>query len=84
MDKIIDTCNEYTYTTTMPSLVAAEDFLRTLTETEEDEEGVDLFYSTLIMAVRICIMRGWTPEQLLADVKHHADDEYADLEDKVN
>ncbi len=84
MDEIIDTCNEYTYTTTLLSLVSAEDFLKTLTETEEDEEGVDLFYSTLIMAVRICIMRGWTPEELVRDVQHHAEDEYADIEDKVN
>jgi hypothetical protein len=84
MKDMIDICADYTNETTMPSLIAAEEFLHTIAEDEESHELVDLFYSTLITCVRVCVLRGWTPEQLLADVKHHADDEYADLEDKVN
>lgn len=84
MKDMIDICNDYTYETTLQSLIGGEDFLRTLASNDEEIEMVELFYSTMIMTARICIMRGWTPEEILKDIKHHVEDEYAEIKEKVN
>ena len=84
MKDIIDICNDYTYETVLPALMNGESFLMTLTDDDEKAEMVELVYSTMVMTARICIMRGWTPEEILKDIKHHVEEEYADTKDKVN
>ncbi len=68
----MDSCHEFFFDMILPSLNGKEE---QLCDIESPEDHVCPHYVAFVSLARVLVQKGWTPEELVADVQSHANDQ---------